>query len=269
MIVVKIIGGLGNQLFQYACGYNLARYLNTDLKIDISEFEKYKLHNFTLNKFNISAKYASKKDLEGLNIFKEKTLNFDSEVFNCDTNSYLDGYWASEKYFIKSKKNLINEFKVLNNLEDMNLEFSKLIENSNSVSLHIRRGDYVPNSYKEQLLEICDLDYYKRSIDYFKQKGEDYTFFIFTDDKKWVRDNFKINDFKYYFIEHNDADLNYEDFRLMSLCKHNIIANSTFSWWASWLNLNTTKIIIAPKKWHTQKIKTKIKDLIPDEWIKL
>ena len=269
MIVTKLIGGLGNQLFQYACGFNLARQHATEFKIYVEEFKNYKLHNFSLDKFNISSKLATPDDLKELEFIKEKTLNYDPNLVTLGSSLFIDGYWGSEKYFLNSRDLLLNEFSVLNQLKGENHFFSELIKNSNSVSLHIRRGDYIINSNADQILQTCSMDYYECAILYFKEQKNDFTFFIFTDDKNWVRDNFKIKEFKYFFVEHNDSEHNYEDLRLMSMCKHNIIANSTFSWWGAWLNKNSNKIIVAPQQWYTHKLQTLVVDLVPKNWIRL
>jgi len=269
MIITKLIGGLGNQLFQYACGFSLAKQNNTELKIFIDDFKNYKLHKFSLQNLNVSAKIVNNEDLENFLFIKEKKLKFEPIILNTKKNVVIEGYWASEKYFYVYRDLLLSEFSVLNKLEGKNLEYSNLILNTYSISLHIRRGDYVNNSYKDQILEACDMDYYQKAIQYFKEFNIDFTFFIFTDDIIWVKENFKIDGFKYYFVEHNGTEKNYEDLRLMSMCNHNIIANSTFSWWGSWLNTNSNKKVVAPRKWYVSNMQNTTNDLIPENWVRL
>jgi len=137
-----------------------------------------------------------------------------------------------------------------------------------SVSVHIRRSDYLPNTYKEQILESCSFDYYLDSAKRIVRDLKKPHFFIFADDILWVRDNFKLP-YPVTFVDHNGADKNYEDMRLMSLCKHNIIANSTFSWWGAWLNKNPNKKVFAPQKWFTEKARSSPRDLVPELWSKV
>ena len=288
MIIVKLIGGLGNQMFQYATARRLAFKHDTALILDLSSFETYKLHNYALNHFNINAQIAIPKQL-GLcrsdsrlsrlrriflrsnshdsNYIKEKNFNFDREILELSDNVYLDGYWQSEKYF-KDIENIIKkEFRLEYELDEKNREMADYISNCESVSIHVRRGDYVTNSVINAFHGTCDMDYYLRCISLLKNKIKDPHFFIFSDDPEWVKINLNI-DFPTIFITHNGPEKNYEDLKLMSLCKHNIIANSSFSWWGAWLNDNPQKIVIGPLNWfRDNKINTR--DLMPEYWNRL
>ncbi|MDD2505652.1 MAG: alpha-1,2-fucosyltransferase, partial [Bacilli bacterium] len=135
-----------------------------------------------------------------------------------------------------------------------------------SDSLHVRRGDYVLNSTTNKVHGTCGINYYNKAIDIVTKENPEAVFFVFSDDCDWARNNLKINHEK-YFIDFNGKENCHEDIRLMSLCKHNIIANSSFSWWGAWLNNNKNKIVVAPKKWFNVKINTK--DLVPENWIKI
>jgi hypothetical protein len=150
----------------------------------------------------------------------------------------------------KSKQEIINE-----------------IMDTNSVSLHVRRGDYLINPRAKQLLVVCDAEYYLKSVEIMSSKVERPHFYIFSDDIKWAKENI-IMPFKTTFVGENGPRKSYEDLRLMSLCKHNIIANSSFSWWGAWLNENPNKIVIAPKQWFRSSEKD-TKDLIPESWLKI
>lgn len=142
-----------------------------------------------------------------------------------------------------------------------------IIKSCNAVSLHIRRGDYISNATTNTIHGTCNLDYYKRAVEYIKKNSVSPIFFIFSDDIDWVKDNLHLNE-KHYYIDWNNADTNYEDMRLMSLCKHNVIANSSFSWWGAWLNNNPKKIVIAPQKWFNDS-KLNTFDVIPEKRIKI
>jgi hypothetical protein len=263
MIVAKIIGGLGNQCFQYAAGRHLAEIHRTEFKIDISEYEEYKLHAFSLNHFNIMEKYASPEEVAALKYVKQRQFHFDPEILHLPNGIYLHGYWQSEKYFAGISEIIRRELSVKSFLSGRDAELAEQISSCESVSAHIRRADYV----YEELFDPCGLEYYSASIEELSRAVENPRFFVFADDKAWVRENFKLP-YPMTFIDHNGPDKNYEDMRLMSLCKHNIIANSTFSWWGAWLNRNPHKMVFAPSKWFTEKARSSSRDVIPDSWIK-
>jgi hypothetical protein len=140
------------------------------------------------------------------------------------------------------------------------------IGQSNAISLHVRRGDYVHNSNTLATHGLCSLDYYQTAINYITERVAQPNFFIFSDDITWVKDNLKV-DFKCRFVDHNHGTESYNDMRLMSLCQHHIIANSSFSWWAAWLNPNHKKIVIAPRQWFVND--NNVSDLFPQNWVKL
>ena len=289
MVIVKIIGGLGNQMFQYAAGKSLAKKNKTDLKLDISAFETYKLHDYMLDKLNIKTDIATDDDLKKIfsssivrflyiipklkllirnkRVYKEKFFNFNeglSDLKNEDI--YLDGYFQCEKYFLDIESEIREDLLPLTPLEGKNAKMAELITKTNSVSLHVRRGDYVLNSTTNKVHGTCGINYYNKAIDIVTKENPEAVFFVFSDDCDWARNNLKINHEK-YFIDFNGKENCHEDIRLMSLCKHNIIANSSFSWWGAWLNNNKNKIVVAPKKWFNVKINTK--DLVPENWIKI
>jgi hypothetical protein len=302
MIIVKLIGGLGNQLFQYALGRNLAERNSTILKLDLSGFEEYKLQRYGLHCFEIWEHIASIEEIEtfkrkrithfsnlisrvirslGFSSYptsffyqhpkylKEKEGDFDPSILDTTGNIYLDGYWQSEKYFYGIREILLREFVIKYEPDFMNTKLINVISKHESVSLHIRRADYVLDPLTNQVHGVCSMDYYKKAVNILGQKVQNCHFFIFSDDHKWVRKNFII-DYPFTIINQNDASKNFEDLRLMSLCKHNIIANSTFSWWGAWLNKNPNKIVIAPKKWFADdELNAQTIDLIPLSWFRL
>ena len=286
MVAVELIGGLGNQMFQYATARALALSRNENLLLDNHLFESYALHDFGLNHFNIDRSFLeiektvfeplslsnrakailSKREI--YNLYAEKDLTFNEKLFTLQhKNIFLKGYFQSEKYFIKFEDQLRKDFEIKSPLKKQTIDFLKIIEAENSVSLHIRRGDYVTNPEANAVHGTCDLNYYHRAIDIIKEKIDKPVFFIFSDDIDWAKENLKI-DSPIYFVDFNDASTNYEDIKLMSACKHNIIANSSFSWWGAWLNANRSKTVIAPSRWFKIDIHNS-KDIIPESWMKI
>jgi hypothetical protein len=290
MIISNIIGGLGNQMFQYAAGKSLSINKNEEFKIDIRNFKKY-FRKFELNTvFDCKINFASKNDLEDIlswqkNLFFQELLkmkqfkflrkknfivephfHYWEDVNKLKKNIYLYGYWQSEKYFINNEKDIRKNFQFKQPLIDKNLKISNDIKNSNSVSLHIRRGDYLTNK-KNSFIGICSTDYYKNAISIISSKITNPVFYFFSDEMEWVKKNFT-NNLNIKFVDHNDKQKSHFDLQLMSLCRHNIIANSSFSWWGAWLNTNANKIVIAPQKW-LQCGSLITKDIIPNSWLQI
>jgi hypothetical protein len=269
MVIVKLIGGLGNQLFQYAVGRQLAEVHKTELLLDVTEFETYDLHKYALFGLRLKENFASKKQIEDLPIYKEKHFHYNPDFRNIPNDVILKGYWQTEKYFIDIEAIIREECSLKKAAEGKDKEVLQKIEVMNSISLHIRRGDYVTNTYESQILVSKDLEYYNRCVEYIVERLPDCHFFIFSDDSVWVKENLSLK-YPATFVDHNDASTNYEDLRLMSFCKHNIICNSSFSWWGAWLNNNPEKIVCAPKKWFSDETKyIDSKDLVPERWIKI
>ncbi|WP_428026149.1 alpha-1,2-fucosyltransferase [Arcobacter sp.] len=268
MIILKLQGGLGNQLFQVALGITLSKTLQKKLTLSLDSFKDDKLRNFVLDKYKIEYNIISQDEINKLIPYitiNEKKFNYHKLPFLDNSQVYyINGYWQSEKYFLNNKDLLKNLFKPKEKLQPKALFYKKLILNSNSISIHVRRGDYISSPVAKRILGNCSLKYYKNSFLYLKKDLKELKFFIFSDDILWCKKNFKFIKNK-VFIE---KTLDYEELFLMSQCKHNIIANSTFSWWAAWLNENKNKIIIAPNKWFNDKSMND-KDLIPKEWKKM
>jgi Glycosyl transferase family 11 len=202
-----------------------------------------------------------------LNKIIERDFSYQEEILKKYNGPVvLDGYWQSEKYFKSIREDLIKDLQITTLSEEEDLKVIEEINRTNSVSLHVRRADYT-NLDTQNIHGLCDIDYYGRAIEILADKVEKPHFFIFSDDIIWAEENLKIN-FPINFVGHNDADKNYEDLRMMSLCKHNIIANSSFSWWGAWLNTNPAKITIAPERWFATTERN-FEDVIPDSWIKI
>jgi hypothetical protein len=292
MIIVKIIGGLGNQLFQYSFGRVIENKLGVEVFYDISDFKNYNLRKLDLQHFDFELKIANEKQIQqaksfknklifkffkGLNIHKsnihklsfyqEYITDYHDTIFNLSEDIYLDGYWQSEKYFYNHKNLIRNQLIIKTPVSIDNQVVLDKIRNTNSVSVHIRRGDYVSNDLAFKLYGVCSLEYYNKSLDYINNRIEDPIFYIFSDDIEWAKINL-INSHSKIFVDLNNADTAYEDLRLMSSCKHNIIANSSFSWWGAWLNSNVDKIVIAPELWFADS-NMNAKDILPVGWVQI
>jgi hypothetical protein len=295
MIIVNIRGGLGNQLFQYACAKALSVSTRQSLRIHLAKKSFLNSpRDFTLcNIFNIKVKKSSTKDIKRvlgfsipsnlISIFLIKNLyflrprNFITEPsFNLfhhellgikNKHIYLIGYWQSYKYFesfFSSFKEELSFKKEFLKKNEKNVYFES-IASSNSVSIHFRRGDYISNSSANKFHGPCSSAYYDSAIKFTTKKVKNPHFFIFSDDIVWAKAQIYPLNLQITFVD-NKQD--YVDFWLMSLCKNNILANSTFSWWAAWLNKNKSKIVIAPKKWFGDpSILTP--DLIPNSWYRI
>ncbi len=296
-ILSRIWGGLGNQMFQYALAKNLSILNgNIPIKLDLTYFANY-YRPFELNKLNIKAEIATKDDIFNLDngsinkklgrliekipyirvkdfirrpfskVYTERNFRFEPEVLNIRSTVYLKGYWNSYKYFENIRKELLEDFSFKYLMNEDNQRIAELIANSeNSVSLHVRRGDYLTiKGAREMFCSPYDDGYYDRAISFIEGKIDNPEFFLFSDEPDWVKENLKIKH-KTTVVDINKEDNSYWDMKLMSLCKHNIIANSTFSWWAAWLNQNPNKIVIAPKAWSKDKTFSH-EDLIPKDWV--
>lgn len=274
--VITIKGGLGNQMFQYAFylahkkqhpfsiylftlegdarfghfGYQMDEIFNTrTLKRD-------KIYCFLTNHLSWIIRYSTR-------VVEKQCFQYNNSYFlSPNIVSIYDGYWQSEKYFSfvadMVRKRFVFPFDSINN-ETKRLH--SVVQNKESVSIHVRRGDYLALT---DTLGMCDLSYYHRSIDYMKNRLSNPLFVFFSDDIAWVKENLPIDDAVY--VSWNHGKESWQDMYLMSQCQHNIIANSTFSWWGAWLNANPQKIVISPKRWF---LFSPNHDLLPQEWVTL
>jgi hypothetical protein len=197
---------------------------------------------------------------------KYNGYDFDPHILELSNNIHLDGYWQSEKYFIDIANTIRHDFTLKKEMTAKSRELSEKIKNTNSVSIHIRRGDYLSSKFSS-IYPVLTMDYYRQALDAIKNKIKDPYIFIFTDDIHWVKDNLYITGPKEFVSGQEEINVN-EELILMSQCRHNIIANSSFSWWGAWLNSNTDKIVIAPQNWLSVK-NYNINDLVPEKWIKI
>lgn len=307
------MGGLGNQLFQYAAGRSLALRHNTSLKLDISDYHENSFRKYYLDHFLINAENATISDVfrmykpewlhqvirrysndrvsnKALNLMKkiglyrlgvrynqptaddplligrvasQRYLHYDPDFENLPDDIFLFGFWVSQRYFSKYAKQISQEFRIHRPLSRENFILCRRIQDSQSVSIHIRRTDKVtnPNFYP------TSLNYTELAIARMEETISNPVYYFFSDDIGWVKDNFPHKS-NFIFVDHNDDLSSYEDLRLMSLCKHNIIAESSFSWWAAWLNSNSNKIVISPNpnRWIVHPSMNS-SDIIQNDWI--
>ena len=277
MIIVRLKGGLGNQMFQYALGRVLALKSKTDLKLDISFFN-LKLRNITkrsydLDVFNIKAGVINKNKVVTyvFSVLKkimktpgqERGFNFDPKMLSLGPNAYLDGYFQSYKYFSDFKDIIKKDF-TLKNISIPVQNLAEEISSENALCIHVRRGDYVGNA----LHDVIDKDYYKKGIEYIRSRISLDKIYVFSDDINWCKDNLSFK-FPTMFVEDGYMGLKGEGHMfLMSQCKNFIIANSSFSWWSAWLSDYESKIVVCPKQWFGDASKN-TGDLIPEEWKKI
>lgn len=297
MLIARITGGIGNQLFQYAFVRSLSKKLNQKYKLDLSWYRNYHKYEDTkdpnaatqrkylLDKFNVKenilnplylsisyrinnySKLNRVKEYPLLNHFTYSTITeseFDINKIQNLKNVYLSGFWQKDSLFEEYSYLIREEFNIKNKLSDQNNSFLNKIIQSNSIAIHIRRGDLLsrPAAVAEQPYSTDK--YYFDGVKLMKERLKNPELFVFSDDIDWVNNSFKF-DLPTTFVSNDGPD--YEHFKLMCNCKHQIIANSTFSWWAAWLNNYQEKIIISPKWWYRDPDKNESIIRIPQDWI--
>lgn len=284
MIVARITGGLGNQMFQYAAGRALAQRHQTQLLLDIRDFETQSLREFALHRLSIQAEVASEHHLRqwptwsrkpaallqrigvSTNRYKQPSFAFDPGWHVLSDNLLIEGYFQSEQYFSDIKSILKKEFLPLCKPTENNHDFESALTSAESVMIHIRRGDYIINSKAFKTHGLCSISYYESAIKQIRTKLMQPQFFIFSDDLDWARKYLSLGNEGNY-IEGNTKAPEI-DLYLMSRCKHFIIANSSFSWWGAWLGFYEKSICIAPRPWF-DKVSFDERDLIPADWQRL
>jgi len=296
---MRISGGIGNQLFQYAVGRALALKNNDELKLDTHVFETgiEKDRSYKLGAFSVSASPATPIDFRTIGIpnpgrrelpfrlmrfayrvlesilplhrrkmIVEPAFRFCPDILRINESCYLSGVWHSEKYFKQAEEVLRKELVLTNAPSPEAARWMHTVRSCHSISLHIRRGDYVSNSKTHQLHGMCSADYYKKAADIMQAQIPSSQFFVFSDDIEWAKKNL-ILPYPTHFVS-SAAIRDTEEMMTMSACKNHIIANSSFSWWGAWLGENKSKVVVAPKAWfRTASLDTS--DLLPDSWIKI
>lgn len=295
MIISNFSGGLGNQMFQYACAQALSFELGLPLRFCVDSYIHNHNHNgFELDRvFNVNLKYATDENLISLIGWRGKSIqlrhivskkycqwlanrffitepyfNYWPDLVNKAINgAYIHGYWQSEKYFLKYSKQIRDCFTFRSTLNEFNRAIAKSITENISISVHVRRGDYISNAKNSAYHGFCGLDYYRTAINKMSNFFPNARFFVFSDDSNWVNQELKPIFPNLVLISNNKGSESHNDIRLMAMCSHHIIANSSFSWWGAWLNTDINKVVIAPKRWFLNKIDTS--DLIPEDWYQI
>ena len=282
-------------MFQYALGRLIALKHEAEILLDKELFELtekkpgHTPREYELEIFGLDHASASKKDINyfeqltllqkirrelNLNYPKmcfENDLRFDAKIERAVPPLYLRGFFQTYKYYSVYEEIVRDFFKFPDNkLDPENRKTLAEIEETKSVAVHIRRGDYVRDKITNKIHGVCSLEYYQKAIEKMKEMDNQMVFYFFSDDMDWVKTKFGSLEGEKKFITKNDGDNSWKDMMLMSSCDHNIIANSSFSWWAAWLNSNKSKMVIAPKRWFKDPDKEQFtSDLIPKEWIRL
>lgn len=280
MKIINISGGLGNQMFQYAFLVAMKEATGDECLMDVSKYATYNLHNgFELSDvFEITARQATKEELKKVTRYttnyklsriyrkflpKKRTeiiepmpsCTYMPNIFKeAHGNLYYEGIWQNEKYFSHVRPIILREFSYRNPMDEKNKNACEKFSQKTTVSMHIRRGDYLLH---KNYIGLCGIDYYTKAIEYVKEKyGKDIQFAIFSNDMPWCKDNILplLEEYEYTLVDWNKGKESYNDIRLMGYCKVNIIANSSFSWWAAYLNNNENKEIIAPAKWTNMPV---------------
>jgi hypothetical protein len=298
MVIVRLMGGLGNQMFQYAAGRRLSLVRATELKLDLAFLldrrprENFVFRDYNLGIFNVKENFASPQETAPhtgnyANAFRrlvfkaqkaagvkhrpylrERYFHFDADLLNAPGNIYLDGYWQSEKYFQDVadviRKDFAFKTPLLSSGSDIS-EIASQIQASGSVCLHVRRGDFVENPVTAQFHGFVGMGYINRAVATVAAKINQPRFFVFSDDIEWCRANIRL-DYPTTVVGQADRGREFgNDFRLMTLCRHFIISNSAFGWWAAWLGGHPGKIVVAPEQWFASSPHS-TRDLFPASW---
>jgi len=293
MIIVRFKGGMGNQMFQYAFGRQLAGQLNTELTFDPTNllyrnnppdfvYRNYDLDVFQPQEtsflappgllapvFNLRIRKLSQgiRWLVARNypVVKEQHFHFDPKVLEQPEEGVIyDGWWQSSKYFDGVEEQLRQDFRFSREIIPESSELLTRIESSNAICLNVRRTDFL----KVDTLNATNKDYFLRGADYLGHKLSEPRFFVFSDDVAWCRENIKL-DFPTEFVDHEHKGFKFGNYmQLMMRCKHYLIPNSSYAWWAAWLNTGEGKVVVAPENWFTDPA-IDTSDLVPESWVRM
>jgi hypothetical protein len=273
--IIQVMGGLGNQLFQYALGRSLEIERGADVRYDLSQFDHPGERALSLRKYRTRLTETSRLDKIMLRLSMGRTLGalrpllrltpasspweihndprdgFDPAVRELRGRWYLRGWWQCPAYFECIRDTLLDEIQPAEALAGANLQTKSRIDETNSVCVHVRRGDFVSSPVYRRILKTQPADYFLAAMTEMRRRVGDATFFVFSDDADWARSHITM-DAPIVYVNHNDSQHDYLDMFLMSSCRHFITANSTFSWWAAWLSRDQGKIVIVPSVWGAQ-----------------
>lgn len=295
MVIVEMAGGLANQMVLYAAGKALAERHGTPLKLDLDRLKRDAVgRSYALQHLDISAELASSEEIAAITrrssikliekikrktrkilkirnryVYEEPHGGFDPNFCELGTDVYLKGFFISRRYFETIQPSLRREFQVKSPLSDRTREYAARAEQETIVSIHIRRGDYASNDNTRDFHGLLGIGYYQDAMAAMEAKVAEPVYYVFSDDIDWARENLHSSGPPLVFVEHTDAENAYEDMYLMSRCKHNIIANSGFSYWAAWLNEHEGKVVVAPKRWFANEQFNDAFDMLLPEWIRV
>lgn len=290
MIITNLIGGLGNQLFQYACGHAVATRHGVALRLAVDQFQGYPLHQgFELARvFGVADGIAEEAELRALlgawcrpslrramarwwpgvrlggRACFEPPGGLQQGLLSVGPQAYLHGYWQSEHHFDGCTKSLRQQLRFATTPSAQNAHWAQRIEGCPSASVHMRRGDYVSNPKNRGIYAECSPAYYGAAMDAIRDVEPDIRFFVFSDDMVWARQALADRQGDVAFIDHNRGADSHSDMRLMSLCRHHVIANSSFSWWGAWLGERPGTITVAPQQWYLDP--SKGTHVVPARW---
>jgi len=294
MILVKLRGGLSNQMFQYAAARRLAAVHSTSVRIDTSWYDNIPagatLRTYELHHLQITGERASRWETIGTDgvrstrvpdlpialyrrlrpryrFVAERYFHFDPSVLALPDNACLFGYWVSERYFVDAAEIIRREFRFRNPPSLENQKWMARMAEAQSVAIHLRRGDYAADPAVTASHGLCGVDYYRRCVELVRQHVVEPYFFVFSDDLNWARENLGLGTDAEY-VDHNQGAPSHEDLRLMSCARHNIIANSSYSWWAAWLNQHESKLVVAPERWMSNP-SFDSRDVLPMGWFQV
>jgi hypothetical protein len=277
MVITRLYGGLGNQMFQYAAGVALARRLRADLYTDVSSFQRisydrnvtqriYELDGFGITPRPLRLRHRLGVRISRPTLFCETAFRYDEAFGRLAGHVILDGYWQSFRYFEPYAPDIHATFRFPQDDTATTRALLGQIQATNSVAVHVRRGDYA--SPRGQAYHgLIPVSYYRAAIGRIADQISDVNLFIFSDDIAWCRAHLQI-DLPKTFVDSNRPTHSVAAMQLISACKHAVIANSSFSWWAAWLNQNPAKLVCAPVRWFAG-VDHEINDRVPVEWIRL
>lgn len=286
-VIVRLVGGLGNQMFQYAAGRAVAVRNQVPLTLDLSWFGTDPERQYALAPFRINVRIRKDQNTgsvrpswverfagrvrrklnlpsQGVPVFSEKSFRYDAEIETVSAPVILNGYFQSERYFSSIQQLISEEFTLQNEPKSATAELLALIHASDAICVHIRRGDYITNASANAYHGTCAVNYYDDGLAEVSAGLRNPHCFVFSDDPQWVRENFKTS-LPMTLVDIHGTQEAHEDLRLMRECRHFVIANSSLSWWGAWLSAREGKRVVAPKVWFKNS-ENDTSDLIPSGW---
>lgn len=291
IVIARIYGGLGNQIFQYAAARRLALAAGAKLELDGAWFAGRTDRTFDLGWFSVAYERADERDIRRLRgwklgladrivrrvvaqglpsprtFFGESGYGFDARLLGVRGDVYLDGYFQSFKYFEDVAGTIRRDLRPRSGISPDAEALAHLIEaDASAVSVHLRRGDYVNNAAAARTHGTCPMEYYRRAMEYIEHRVRGPRYFVFSDDPSWAREHLQLGDAVH--VSESGTLNSREELVLMSKCRHHIIANSTFSWWGAWLDERPGSVVVAPRRWFVSS-RRDTSDLLPENWVQL